>query len=257
MRRQPGPKRRSSNPSARATLPTGAPGACSSGTEYRSWEAAGPGSSRRSCNSGSQDMGGWSRGCTVSPGLMPASSIATGHGGGSRAGPEAAAFPALLHAPAAPPPPLVPPNARSPTPHVPANASKCRGPLPSWALRRAPGPAASPDSPYPSSSARHRVALASLPCRRRRRRRWSRGREEEAEGEGEECSASPAPIPHRGGGRRPTRSAQSLQPLQPQLLHAGPAGSRQTAGTRPLPFSQPPLSCSARLHGPSAAARVL
>lgn len=72
----------------------------------------------------------------------------------------------MLHAPAAPPPPLVPPSARSPTPHVPANASKCQGPLPSWALRRAPGPAASSDSPYPSSSARHRVALpgfASLP----------------------------------------------------------------------------------------------
>ena len=100
------------------------------------------------------------------------------------------------------------------------------------------------------------LCLASLPCRRRRRR-WSRGREEEAEGEGEECSASPAPVPHRGGGRRPTQSAQTLQPLQPQLLHPEPAGSPQTAGTRPLPFSLPPLSCSARLHGPSAAAPVL
>lgn len=67
------------------------------------------------------------------------------------------------------------------------------GAAPSWALRRAPGPAASPDSPYPSSSARHRVALpgfASLPPPL-----LVQGREEEAEGEGEAQQVRPDSAP--------------------------------------------------------------
>lgn len=87
-----------------------------------------------------------------------------------------------------------------------SRASKHRGPLPSWAAGRAPGPAVRSDSPCPSSSARLGVAQpGSASCRCC----WSRGRGEEAEGEGEEGSASPAPMPHRGGRRRPGLPSRS------------------------------------------------
>lgn len=97
-------------------------------------------------------------------------------------------------------------------------------------LRRAPGPAASPDSPYPSSSARHRVALpgfASLPPLL-----LVQGREEEAEGEGR--SAQQVRLRFR------TEVADGDRPSQPRRSnHSSPSSCTltrwipRTAGTRP------------------------
>lgn len=139
-----------------------------------------------------------------------------------------------------------PPPSRLFTAHALQRYKRPR-PLPSQAFSRAPGPAAPDDTPYPSSStclqalygsrfsATVAAAAADDALRRGREKRRGRG-----------CSASPARIPHpSGGGLRPC-TALPLRLLQPHLLHPRPAESQQTAGTRPLPFSLPPRSCSSK-----------
>lgn len=251
MRRAARPcKRRSSNPSARATLAhRRRAGACSSGTEYRSWSPLGPAAAGEAVTAAARTWGGWGRGCTVAPGLMPASSIATaGHGGGSsRAGPEAAAC-------------LAPRPGRAlrlrscrPAP-APPHPFTCQGTLamPGAVLvgpPEAPGPAASPDSPYPSSSARHRVALPGFASYAAAAGPGGGKRKQKGRG-GVLSKSGPT---HRGGGRRPTQSAQTLQPLQPRStpdLRRIPADRGNTATLSPCPHCpvQPVSTVPRLLH---------
>lgn len=184
---------------------------------------------------GSQDMGGWGRGCTVAPGLMPASSIATGHGGGQpeQDQPEAAAATAPT-----PRPRLrlrsCRPAPASPTPHVPANASKCQGGRSPRGPSGGLSPAASPDSPYPSSSARHRVALpglASLPpplLVRRKRKQGRRSAQQvrldsaprwrtATDPVSPDAPTTPAPAPAPRTRRIPADRGNTAAPLTPTL----------------------------------------